>query len=161
MTMMKEYNFGAITMKTLFTILFLGFGLAFGHTAMAAGQATPDEAKALALKAADFLKANGPEKSWTAFNSAGGDFHDRDLYVFAQDNSCNVMAHGASAALVGKNLCSLKDVDGKTFSKEISEVKDQAWVDYKWQNPTSKAVEPKTAYVVRVGDYVVGVGAYK
>jgi cytochrome c len=37
---------------------------------------------------------------------------------------------------------------------------DRGWVDYKWQNPITKAVSHKTAYAVRVGDYVVGVGAY-
>jgi cytochrome c len=148
-------------MKMLFAVLFLGLSIAFSQGALASGQGSPDEAKAMALKAADYLKANGPEKSWTAFNAAGGAFHDRDLYVFAQDNDCNLLAHGANAALIGKKLCDLKDVDGKTFIKAFSEVKDQEWVDYKWQNPTTKAVEPKTTYVVRVGDYVVGVGAYK
>jgi cytochrome c len=39
-------------------------------------------------------------------------------------------------------------------------VADAPWVDYKWQNPVSKAVEPKTSYEIRVGDDVVGVGAY-
>jgi hypothetical protein len=43
----------------------------------------------------------------------------------------------------------------------MTDVTDQAWLDYKCQNPVSKAVTPKTSYVVRVGDYVVGVGAYK
>jgi cytochrome c len=159
--MMKAIILGATDMKTLFAILFLGFGLAFGHDATAAGQATPDEAKAMALKAADFLKVNGPEKAWAAFNAAGGEFHDRDLYVFAQDNDCDLLAHGANAVLIGKKLCDLKDVDGKAFIRAISDVKDQAWVDYKWLNVTTKTVEPKTAFVVRVGDYVVGVGAYK
>ena len=111
-------------MKTLFVFLFLGLSALFAQGAMA-GQGTPDEAKAMALKAADFLKANGPEKAWAAFNAPGGDFHDRDLYVFAQDNNCVVMAHGANPALLGKSLCSLKDVDGKAFSREISDVKDR------------------------------------
>lgn len=148
-------------MKTLFTVLSLGLVLAFAPAALAAGQATPDEAKAMALKAADYLKSNGPEKAWAAFSAAGGDFHDRDLYVTAQDNNCTVMAHGANPALIGKSMCTLKDVDGKLFVREISDTKDQGWVDYKWQNPATKAVEPKTTYAVRVGDYVVGVGAYK
>lgn len=161
MNLMHGPIFGVLPMKTLFTILFLGASVAFAQGALAAGQGTPDEAKAMALKAADYLKANGPEKAWATFNASGGNFHDRDLYVFAQDNDCNMMANGANSALVGKNICALKDVDGKSFTRDISGVKDQAWVDYKWQNPTSKAVEPKTAYVIRVGDYVVGVGAYK
>jgi len=147
-------------MKSLMTAILVGLGILLAQSALAAGQATPDDAKAMALKAADFLKANGAEKAWAAFNT-GADFHDRDLYVTAQDNNCTVMAHGANPALIGKSLCTLKDVDGKLFIREISDTKDQGWVDYKWQNPTTKAVEPKTTYAVRVGDYIIGVGAYK
>jgi cytochrome c len=152
---------GENAMKSLFAILVLGLGVAFAQGAFAAGQGTPDEAKAMALRAADYLKVNGPEKSWVAFNASGGDFHDRDLYVFVVDTKCNVLAHGALPALIGKNICDLKDIDGKTFAKEMSEVKDQAWVDYKWLNPTTKSVEPKATYSVRVGDAILGVGAYK
>jgi hypothetical protein len=92
-------------MKTLFTALALGLSVVFAQGATAADLATPDEAKAMTVKAADYLKANGPEKAWTAFNVLGhGDFQDRDLYVFALDNSCLLKAHGANAALIGKNL---------------------------------------------------------
>ena len=41
-----------------------------------------------------------------------------------------------------------------------SRSQDAGWVDFKWQNPLTKAVEPKSMYEVRVGEYVVGVGAY-
>jgi hypothetical protein len=34
-------------------------------------------------------------------------------------------------------------------------------VDYKWQNPESKALGPKTVYVIHVGDFLVCAGAYK
>ena len=158
---MVNVNRPEIAMKTMLTALVLSAAVAFAPATLAAGQATPDEAKALALKAADYLKTNGPEKAWAAFNATDGDFHDRDLYVTAEDNNCTVMAHGANAALIGKSLCALRDVDGKAFVQEFSSMKDEGWVDYKWQNPATKTVEPKTAYVVRVGDYVVNVGAYK
>lgn len=115
----------------------------------------------MAIKAADYLKQNGPEKAFAAFDAPGGAFHDRDLYVFVQNNSGVVQAHGTNAALIGKNLISMKDVDGKPFVKDIVDVKDTGWVDYKWLDPQTKLVEPKTSYIVRVGDYLVGVGAYK
>ena len=146
-------------MKKLLFVLFLA--VVGVQAARADEHATPDQAKAMAIKAADFLKQNGSEKAFAAFNEQGGPFHDRDLYVFVQSNSGVVQAHGAIATLIGKNLMALKDVDGKPFIKEITEVKDAAWVDYKWQNPQTKAVEQKTTYVIRVGEYLVGVGAYK
>jgi cytochrome c len=115
----------------------------------------------MAIKAADFLKANGPEKAFAAFDAQGGPFHDRDLYVFVQNDAGIVQAHGANAALIGKNLMNIKDVDGKPFVQQIVAVKDTGWVDYKWQDPQTQMVEPKTSYVIRVGEYVIGVGAYK
>ncbi len=146
-------------MKELGATLFVALSLAFAQDAVA-GQATPEEARALALKAADFLRANGPEKAWSAF-STSPEFHDRDLYVTVLDSGCKVEAHGASPVLIGKHLCGLQDIDGKPFIWEMVNVTDRAWVDYKWQNPITKTVRPKTAYVVRVGDYLIGVGAYK
>ena len=136
------------------------FAPALWSASLAAGEATPDDAKAMAIKAADYLKANGPEKALPEFSAKDGPWHDRDLYVTVQDSKGVMVAHGTNAGLVGRSVLELKDVDGKPFNHEIQAVKDNAWVSYKWQNPVSKAVETKTQYTIRVGDYVLGVGAY-
>lgn len=95
------------------------------------------------------------------FDAKEGAFHDRDLYVMVYDSSGKNVAHGANAALIGKNLIDLKDVDGKFLVREITAVKDQGWVDYKWPDPLTKKYGQKTTYVLHVGDYLVGVGAYR
>ena len=138
----------------------LGFVLLLAPAVLAAGTATPDEAKALAIKAADYLKANGPEKAFPAFDAKDGPWHDRDLYVTVMDNKAVMLAHGTNPGLIGKSLIDLKDVDGKAFTREMVSVTEVNWVSFKWQNPLTKMVELKTAYDVRVGDYVVSVGAY-
>ena len=143
----------------IFVILPLLFGAA-GSSAFAAETGTPDEAKAMAIRAADLLRTKGQEVAFAEFNT-GASFHDRDLYVTVVDSQCQVKAHGAIPILIGKRLCGLQDIDGKPFIWEMSNVTDRAWIDYKWQDPITKAVVAKTAYVVRVGDYVIGVGAYK
>lgn len=127
--------------------------------AAAAERGTLDEAKAMAEKAAAFLKAEGRDKALAAFNG-DAQFKDRDLYVFALSPDGTNIAHGVNPALVGKNLMALRDPTGKQFVKEMAEVTDKGWVDYSWQNPTTKAVEPKRSYVIRQGDVVLGVGAY-
>jgi cytochrome c len=144
----------------LFTLVTLGSALLFAPAVLAAGQATPDEAKAMAIKAADYLKANGPEKALPEFSAKDSPWHDRDLYVTVQDSKGVMVAHGTNNGLIGRTVLDLKDVDGKPFNHEVQAVKDTGWVAYKWQNPVTKAVEGKTQYTVRVGDYVVGVGAY-
>jgi signal transduction histidine kinase len=37
----------------------------------------------------------------------------------------------------------------------------KGWVEYSWYNPCSRKLEPKASYILRVGDFIVGVGAYK
>ena len=76
------------------------------------------------------------------------------------DSNGVAVAQGNNPGLVGKSVIDLRDVDGKSFAREMIAVKDASWVNFKWQNPVTKAVEPKTSYEVRVGEYVVGVGAY-
>ena len=144
-----------------FTMLIAAAAVAFSTAAIAEQRASTEDAKKMALKAVEHIKAAGKEVAFKSFTGKADGWVDRDLYVFVVDNSGNVTAHGASAVLVGKNLSQIKDVDGKPFVKEKMDIKDQGWVDYKWKNPQTNAVEAKTSYVVRVGDAVVGVGAYK
>ena len=138
--------------------LFLALVLAVAPVA-AAEQGGVDEAKAMAEKAAALLKAEGKDKAFAAFNGDAA-YKDRDLYVFVVDNAGVTVAHGANAGLIGKNLMEVRDPSGKQFVKEMTQIKDNGWVDYVWQNPASKKVEPKRSYVIREGDVVVGVGAY-
>jgi cytochrome c len=128
--------------------------------AHAAGQATPDEAKAMAIKAAEYLKSVGPAQAFPAFGAQEGPWRDRDLYVVVMNDAGVLLVNSTNPGLVGKSLLDLKDVDGKAFEREIVATQDTGWVRFKWQNPLTKAVEPKTQFEVRVGEYLVGVGAF-
>jgi cytochrome c len=140
--------------------LALGATLLFAPMVWAAGQATPDEAKAMATKAAAYLKSVGPEKAFPEMSAKDDPWHDRDLYVTVLDSKGVAVAQGSNPGLIGKSVIDLKDVDGKAFAREMVAITAAGWVDYKWQNPLSKAVELKKSYEVRAGEYVVGVGAY-
>jgi signal transduction histidine kinase len=74
-----------------------------------------------------------------------------------------VRAHGANTKMIGKNLMELKDVDGKAFVKERVEMakkKVPFWQDYKFNNPVSGKIEPKTMYCVPEEDIIVCGGVY-
>lgn len=133
---------------------------AVAPSAFASNTGTPDEAKVMAVHAADLLRTKGPEVAFAEFNN-GAAFHDRDLYVMVYDNSGKCVAHGANAKLIGKSLIDLQDTDGTYVIKNLVAVKDAGWVDYRWPNPVTKSIQAKTTYVVRVGDILIGVGAYK
>ena len=75
-----------------------------------------------------------------------------------------VLAHGANAKLVGKELLDAQDVDGKFYVKERVELANKQpsfWQDDKFVNPTSKKVEPKQMYCEKLDDTVVCGGIYK
>jgi cytochrome c len=134
--------------------------LLLAPAAWAAGQASPEEAKAMAIKAAEYLKAVGPDQAFTAFDAKQGPWHDRDLYVAVLDANGMMIANGSNSGLIGKSVMQLRDVDGKLFVRDLVATKDAGWVNFKWQNPLTKAVEPKTQYEIKVGNYFVGVGAF-
>jgi hypothetical protein len=124
--------------------------------------ATPEEAKAMAIRAAEYLKAVGPDKAFAVFNDRDdAKFHDRDLYVFVNDSKGLSVAHGFQPEIVGTEELDIPDADGKYYMYDIVTIEDQGWVDYKWKSPMTGTVHDKTSYIVRVGDYLVGVGAYK
>lgn len=147
-------------MRRMILALTIGALLLFPPVVLAAGQATPDEAKVMAIKAAEFLKSVGPEKAFAEFNVKDGPWHDRDLYVFVENDKGVMMMHGNNPSLAGRDVSNLKNPDGKVISNEVLAVKDAGWVNFKWQNPANKQIEMKTEYVIRVGEYLVGVGAY-
>jgi signal transduction histidine kinase len=133
--------------------------------ALAETNGTADEAKAMVDRAAAYLKQVGPEKAFAAFSDpANKDYHDRDLYVFVRSMDGNTVAHGVNKGMVGHTSLETKDADGKLYNKEIIETasaKGSGWVDYRWPNPVTKKIEPKSSFVEKVGDYVIGAGFYK
>ena len=138
--------------------------LAWQLAVAATAHGTADEAKALADRAAAYLKQVGPEKAFAAFDDKAGAFTDRDLYVFVRSMDGNTVAHGANVAMIGHTSLGLKDADGKLYNKEMIDLaqdKGSGWVDYRWVDPLDKKIEQKSSYIERVGDYVVGVGFYR
>lgn len=150
-------------LKSMMVMAVAGF---VSVAAVAAERGTADEANALVKKAVAYLKANGKEKAFTAFNDPKGQFVDRDLYIFVYDMQGNNMAigNGNAAKMVGKSLIDMRDADGKYIIKSFIETvnaKGKGWVDYKWPNPVTKGIEAKSSYVEKVDDVIVGSGVYK
>ncbi len=133
--------------------------------ARAAEFGTKAEAVAMVKRVQAKFKAEGAEATFKAVSDKSvAEFHDRDLYPFIYDMEGLNVAHGARPALIGKNLITLKDQDGKFLVREmrdIAKTKGSGWFDYKWPNPLNSKIEDKTSYVEKMGDYWVGVGVYR
>src|SRR5690242_18518637 len=161
-----QSRYGTTGMTARFTTIALAFLTLFGFqlVAAAADRGSADEAKAMAEKAAAQLATEGKEKAYVVFDNPSGPYVDRDLYVFVIDATGTVVAHPVNKALIGKSIINLKDASGRAFVQEMLDVvntKGEGWVDYNWVNPTTKKVEPKSSFVKKVGDVLVGVGIYK
>jgi len=153
-------------MKAIFGAAALSLSLfAMSSTALAADKGSPDEAVAMVKKAVALIKSDGKEKAFAAISDpANTTFHDRDLYIYVYDLNGVALAHGNNPKMVGKPLIGLKDNEGKPMIKEMVDLaksKGKGWVDFKWPNPVTKAVEAKSGYIEKVDDMLVGSGIYK
>ena len=138
--------------------------MALAAAAAQAGNATADEATAMVKKGVAFIKAQGTEKGYAEISNKQGQFIDRDLYLVVYGLDGTVLAHGANDKMIGKNLIDLKDIDGKAFVKErveLAQTKSSFWQDYKFTDPVTRKIEPKTTYCERLDASVVCGGIYK
>ena len=151
-------------LRQLLSLAFAALAI-FSGTAQALDIGNREEAVAMVRRVQEKFAKDGPEATFKAvIDPATKEFHDRDLYPFIYDmNGLNV-AHGARPALVGKNLISLTDQDGKFLIQEMVGIANgpgSGWIDYKWPNPLTNKIEDKSSYIERMGGYFVGVGVYR
>jgi cytochrome c len=135
-----------------------------GFSAWSANTATKEEAVAMVQKAVAFIKQQGPDKAYPEIDNKTGQFVDRDLYVVVYRLDGEVLAHGANAKLIGKNMIDAQDVDGKYFVKErveLAQKEPSFWQDYKFVDPVTKRIQPKQMYCERLNDTAVCGGVYK
>lgn len=152
-------------MKRRLMLLTLGTSLLLaGLPASAAERGTPEEAMAMAKKAIAYIKANGKDKAFAEINDPRGQFTDRDLYVVVYDLNGKNLAHGQNPRMIGKDLIDIRDGDGKYYMRERIEIiktKGKGWQDYKFLDPLTKKIEPKSMYIEKLDDMIVGCGIYK
>ena len=125
---------------------------------------TPAEAQALAERAAAHMLQAGPKQAIADFNDPAGKFVDRDLFVVTYGPDRKVVSSVFVKAYLGRDATRFVDSDGKEFGKEIiatAEKSGTGWVEYRMTNPATMKVELKRSYVIKVGDYILFVGAYR
>lgn len=139
-----------------------------GERILVAGYYAPnasfDQAKSLVKRAAHELKISG-EAAFARLGSLNGGFVQDDLYVFVvgiEDGIVHV--HGGQPRQVGRKAADIVDAHGKRFLVKMIELarqKGEGEVRYTFRNPLTLKNENKHSYIVRVGDYLVGAGAYE
>jgi hypothetical protein len=150
--------------KTVRIVALAGAALLMGTAAaFAQNLGTAAEAKAMLEKAVAALKANEAD-ALKQFNTAGGPFRDRDLYVF-----CYNMADGKFTAhpndkLMGTDVRMLKVKDDPLGERIFKSIKPNEinTVAYNFPKPgTTEPAVPKESFVTQAGNQGCGVGYYK
>lgn len=129
----------------------------------ASDRGTADEAMAMVALAENLYRDQGRDALLAAIVDKSGPFNRKDLYVIVQDLTGRIIGHGRNPGLVGADGTTLKDANGKLFSKEMLTIARQSgsgWVDYVWANPATKMLEHKSSFVKSADDVVLCVGIY-
>ncbi len=130
--------------------------------------ATPARAQALVRKAIAYARTHGLEALFRQTNEANGTFNvgsGGEMYLFVYDEKGVCKAIGFNAAvLVGKNRIDLRDSDGKAYLQEmirVARTQGRGWVDYRYPDPVTGRVVPKTSYVEWYEGLLFGCGVYR
>ena len=129
------------------------------------GSANADETQAMVRKAIAFYKKSGRERLLQEIGNPHGQFRNGDLYTYVIDRSLNVLAHPLQPELIGKNLLNDKYwANDRRFPERIQQIvssSGEGWIDLRYENPSGKAVEPKTTFIELVDDLVVCTETYR
>lgn len=122
-----------------------------------------EDAKRWVDNAVAFYRASGKRIALAEYTNPNGQFVQDEMYIYVLNPKGTMLAHGVNEKFVGEEFIDIKDYDGKEFIKEIVETANRegsGWVTYKWYNPVTKEVLPKTVYFRKVDDLIICSGVY-
>jgi methyl-accepting chemotaxis protein len=117
-------------------------------------------------KAAELLNKEG-DKAYPKFKGKDSEFIFGGTYLWVHGADGTMLMHPIKPAMVGTNMLTIKDKDGKYFFEEMNSVvnKDgEGWVSYKWPKPGAEEGAMKVSYVrtatINGKKVIVGCGVY-
>jgi cytochrome c len=147
--------------KAVISILLVLAFLPCGQ-AWSAERGTREEAQALVARAIDAYESDG-EEAFKRITAPSTEFADRDLYVFVIGPDHKLVANAATSRYLGTYFPTLRDPDGKLYGQEmISEAREVgAWVEYRFPDPQTGEILPKSTWVVLHDGYIFAAGIYQ
>lgn len=117
-------------------------------------QGSPDEAQALAERAAELIRAQGLDRALPTLQDQQGPFIDRDLCVFGINRQGTMAFVSQDPSQAGKPLPMLTTTEGQLLHEALWQAADvrQAWVEYESCDADTMQMTIKMAHVVRVSD---------
>lgn len=148
----------------LFAICALSAIMITSYSVLAEDFGSEKDAEAMVQKAVAHIKSAGADAAYADFTGQKSEFINHDIYVVVYSLDGKALAHGQNPKQVGKDLLEFKDADGKEFIKErvaLAKSKGKFWQDYKFTDPVTKKILPKSAYCEKLEQTVVCAGIYK
>jgi methyl-accepting chemotaxis protein len=122
-----------------------------------------DEAHELVRRAVAHLDSVGREQALDDFHDAGGDFIDRDLYVFGLDRDGIYFCFGARPDMIGQSVDDMPGLDGAALVRDAWQQADAGggWIRYTMVNPITGRPTVKESYVLAIGpNELIGCGVF-
>ncbi len=124
---------------------------------------TADQAKTMVERAVELVEQVGISNAFTAFMDLDGGFLKGNLYVFAIDFSGTILVNGLAPRSIGGNALAAKDSEGRFYVLEmirIARQRGEGWVQYEFIDPCTGGPSPKSSFIKRVDEFLIGVGYY-
>ena len=119
---------------------------------------------ALVRRGVAHIEDSGKHKACDDFDDPRGGYIFGEFYISAFDVHGVRMANGLDPASRGEHIYESRDADGKQHVRAIIEkakLRGKGWEDYKWTNPITRRIEPKSVYFELIDDVVVTCGIYR
>jgi cytochrome c len=127
-------------------------------------RAKAGQASELLDAAVAYLKRNGPEKAFEAFNVQQGTFVYGPYYVYVVGPDGFLYANGGTQmSLAGHKVLDLRDAAGKPMIRDLIAAAQQSpngAIEYRWLNPEENHIDLKVSMYSKVDKYIVSVGYY-
>jgi len=147
--------------RTIFMIAFVGSLLSYFPCSLAGEFGSPNEAKAMLIRAISEVKTN-KIAAIEKFNKNVALFRERDLFVFCFNSGDGKLT--AHEALVTWDVRKLLDARGTPFGAQMYTTAREGQIDeVVFISPIagSTVLAEKIAYISRIGDQVCGVSAFR
>jgi methyl-accepting chemotaxis protein len=110
------------------------------------------------------LRAVGRRRACDDFDDPHGEFIFGEYYISAFDVHGIRVANGSDPASRGENIYDIRDADGKQHVRAMiakAKARGKGWEDYKWTNPVTRRIEPKSVYFELVDEVIITCGIYR
>ncbi len=133
-----------------------------GGSLTEAGTASREELVEFVEEAYEYANTHGKEAALSEFSKKDGEFSQGDMYIYAYDYDCTLLAHPYQSELVGTDRSNWTDARGLPAMRIGSDIASNGggFMAYMYPSPESGAIdekaldkyEPKVGYVYPVDD---------